>query len=86
MCRYLKYIETHTKKKYLWYGCNQFGDWLGLDAPEGSYRGSSNEDFIASVFYLNSVKIVAEVSKILGKGYKRYEALATKILSEIRKT
>ena len=86
MLRYLDYIKTHTKKKYLWYGCNQFGDWLGLDAPEGSYRGSSNEDFIASVFYLNSVKIVADVAKILKKGYTRLENLYNKILDKIRKT
>ena len=86
MTKYLTYIKEHTKKKYLWYGCGQFGDWLGLDAPEGSYRGSSNEDFIASVFYLNSVKIVSEVAKILKKGYLRYERLAEKILAKIRKT
>jgi len=86
MCRYLTYIWNSTKRKYLWYGCNQFGDWLGLDAPSGSYRGSSNDDFIASVFYYNSVKIVAEVSKILGKNSAKYDTLATKILDNIRKT
>lgn len=86
MKRYLSYIAKHTKKRYLWYGCDQFGDWLGLDAPSGSYRGSSNEDFIASVFYYNSVKIVADVSKILGKDSSKYDALGAKILEKIRKT
>ncbi len=86
MVRYLSYISSHTKKRYLWYGCNQFGDWLGLDAPSGSYRGSSNEDFIASVFYYNSVKIVAEVSEILGKDRSKYDILKEKILEKIRKT
>ena len=86
MQRYLRYIGAHTKKRYLWYGCEQFGDWLGLDAPSGSYRGSSNEDFIASVFYYNSVKIVADVSEILGKDRTKYDTLATKILEKIRKT
>lgn len=86
MVKYLSYIWNTTKKKYLWYGCEQFGDWLGLDAPVGSYRGSSNEDFIASVFYYNSAKIVAEVSKILGKDGTKYESLAKKILEKTRKT
>ena len=86
MVRYLSYIWNTTKKRYLWYGCEQFGDWLGLDAPSGSYRGSSNEDFIASAFYYNSAKIVGEVSEILGKDPKKYNALAEKILSKIRKT
>ena len=86
MVKYLGYIAKHTKKKYLWYGCEQFGDWLALDAPYGSYRGSSNEDFIASVFYYNSVKIVAEVSEILGKSGEKYYTLAEKILKKIRET
>jgi alpha-L-rhamnosidase len=86
MVKYLGYIESTTKEKYLWYGCNQFGDWLGLDAPTGSYRGSSNEDFIASVFYYNSVKIVGEVSEILGKDPQKYKELEKKILESIRKT
>ncbi len=86
MVKYLAYIWNTTKKRYLWYGCEQFGDWLGLDAPSGSYRGSSNEDFIASVFYYNSAKIVADVSKILGKNSTKYDTLASKILNKIRKT
>lgn len=86
MCRYLTYIWNSTKRKYLWYGCNQFGDWLGLDAAVGHYKGSSNDDFIASVFYYNSAKIVAEVSEILGKDSKKYRTLEEKILKAIKKT
>jgi len=86
MKRYLSYIWNATKRKYLWYGCVQFGDWLGLDAPSGSYSGSSNADFIASVFYYNSAKIVAEVAKILGKDSAKYDRLAQNILRKTRKT
>ena len=86
MKRHIKYIERVTTTKHLWTGCNQFGDWLGLDAPEGSYRGSSNEDFIASVFYANSVKIVAEVSKILGKDASAYEKKYEKSINKIKST
>ncbi|MBQ7761562.1 MAG: family 78 glycoside hydrolase catalytic domain [Clostridia bacterium] len=86
MVKYLGYIEATTKEKYLWSGCDQFGDWLGLDAPSGSYRGSSNEDFIASVFYYNSVKIVEQVSEIIGKDSQKYKELKEKILEKIRAT
>ena len=86
MQRYLSYIWNATKKKYLWYGCTQFGDWLAMDAEQGSCYGASNADFIASVFYYNSAKIVAEVSRILGKDPTKYEKLATKILEKTRKT
>ena len=84
MCKYIGYIESVTKDKYLWTGCEQFGDWLALDAHEGSYRGSSNEEFIASAFYYNSVKIAAKTAKIIGKGYARHEQKAQKILQKIR--
>ena len=86
MVRYLDYIRTHTTRRYLWYGCWQFGDWLGLDAPVGHYKGSSNDDFIGSVFYYNSVKIVGDVCEILGRSSKKYRHLQERILSRIRKT
>ena len=86
MVRYLDYIRTHTTRRYLWYGCWQFGDWLGLDAPVGDYKGLSNDDFIGSVFYYNSVKIVGDVCEILGRSSKKYRHLQERILSRIRKT
>ena len=86
MKRYLAYIGSVTKEKYLWYGCGQFGDWLGLDAPEGSYRGSSNDDFIASVFYRHSVGIACKVGKILGKNVEKYQRLHEKITAKIKQT
>lgn len=86
MKKYVDYITRSTKTKYLWAGCNQFGDWLGLDAPEGSYRGSSNEDFIASVFYRHSVGIICKVGKIIGKDVKKYEVLYQRISEKIKST
>ena len=86
MCLYLNYIAVHSKDKYLWTGCEHFGDWLGLDAPAGSYKGSSREDFLASAFYYYSVGIVCKAGKILGKSVAKYEKLRENILKKIRKT
>ena len=86
MERYIKYIGSVTKEKYLWYGCNQFGDWLGLDAEQGSYRGASNDDFIASVFYRHSVGILCKAGKIIGKNVEKYEKLYAKITEAIKRT
>ena len=85
MKKYLSYIASVTKEKDLWTGCEQFGDWLALDAEQGSYRGASSDDFIASVFYYNSAKIVAKTAKLLGKPFAQYEALSERILRKIRK-
>ena len=84
MLKYLEYIKNHTKDEYLWTGCEQFGDWLALDNKAGSYRGASNDDFIASVFYANSTKIVMECAKLLGESYSEYEEQYAKILEKIR--
>ncbi|MBQ8344419.1 MAG: family 78 glycoside hydrolase catalytic domain, partial [Clostridia bacterium] len=86
MKKYVDYITGYTKTKYLWAGCNQFGDWLGLDAPAGSYRGSSNEDFIASVFYAHSTSLVYKVGKILNRNVDKYKSLYERILAKIRAT
>ena len=86
MKKYVDYITGYTKTKYLWAGCNQFGDWLGLDAPAGSYRGSSNEDFIASVFYAHSTSLVYKAGKILNKNVDKYKSLYERILAKIRAT
>ena len=86
MCKYISYITTHTHDKYLWTGCDHFADWLGLDAPAGSYKGSSNQDFLASAYYYYSTGIVCKAGKILGKNVEKYERLKENILKSIRKT
>ena len=85
MCLYLEYIKSVSTKKYLWTGGDHFGDWLGLDAPEGSYKGSSNEDFIASAFYYYSVGLVIKAGRAIGRGVTKYERLRESILKAIRK-
>ncbi|MBO5286786.1 MAG: family 78 glycoside hydrolase catalytic domain [Clostridia bacterium] len=85
MCKYLKYIASISRDRYLWTGTDHFGDWLGLDAPEGSYKGSSNEDFIASAYYYYSTGIVVKVGRLLSKNVEKYEKLRERILNRIRK-
>ena len=38
MKKWISYISTHTETEYLWTGGTHYGDWLGLDAPSGSYK------------------------------------------------
>ena len=85
MCDYVDEIGRITKEKYLWYDCWHFGDWLGLDAPAGSYKGSSNADIIATIFYAYSVSLVIKAGKVLGKNVSKYEKLHSKILEKGRK-
>ena len=86
MKKYVNHIGTQTKTKNLWTGCWHFGDWLGLDAPAGSYKGSSSEDFIASVYYYYSALLTAKAGKALGYRCQKYARLAENIRKSIINT
>lgn len=86
MRKWVDYIGSVTKTPNLWIGHFHFGDWLGLDAPDGSYKGSSREDFIASAFYAHSTELVVKAGKRLGRDISAYEKLHQNIVAAFRKT
>ncbi|MBQ9743894.1 MAG: family 78 glycoside hydrolase catalytic domain [Clostridia bacterium] len=86
MKKYVDYITANTNDKYLWTGFDHFGDWLGIDAPAGSYKGSSREDFIASVFYAYATSLVVKAGKVLKINVEKYERLYDRIVEKTRKT
>ena len=85
MRRWVDYITSVTKTPDLWTGHFHFGDWLGLDAPAGSYKGSSREDFIASAYYAHSAGLVVKAGKLLGRNTAAYEKLRGRIVAAFRK-
>ncbi len=58
-----------------WGRGHQFGDWLGLDAHEGSYHGATNDDLLATAHLKYSTEILIKAGKILGKDMSEYETL-----------
>ncbi len=85
MCKWVDFIGSVTETPHLWTGHFHFGDWLGLDAPSGSYKGSSREDLIASAFYARSAELVVKTGKVLGRDVSGYEELHRQIVSDFRK-
>ena len=85
MKAWVDYITGATKDKGLWTGGTHFGDWLGLDAPQGSYKGSSREDFIASAYYAYSTSLLVKAGQVLQKDVSAYEKLYDEIVSAFRK-
>lgn len=54
-------------RRYLYDFGYQLGDWLALDGrTEQSTRGGTDESFIASCYYADSVRMVAEAAHALG--------------------
>ena len=86
MKNWVGYITSSTKDQYLWTGGIHFGDWLGLDAPSGSYKGSSRDDLIATAFYAHSTSLIVKAGKVLGKDMTEYEELYEHIKEAFQKT
>ena len=84
MKKWVDYITAHTTTRDLWTGGEHYGDWLGLDAPSGSYKGSSREDLIASAFYAHSTALVVKAGRVLGQDVSAYEALYERIVRAFR--
>ncbi|MBQ7363340.1 MAG: family 78 glycoside hydrolase catalytic domain [Clostridia bacterium] len=76
------HVESMRRRagdSHLWTGDDQFGDWLGLDAPFGSLKGSSNEDIIATAFYARSTELLVKSGEILSRDVSEYRALYARI-------
>ena len=84
MKRWVDYITGATTTPNLWTGGTHFADWLGLDAPSGSYKGSTREDFIASAFYAHSTSLVIRAGRALGEDVSAYESLHAAIVGAFR--
>lgn len=81
MKKWVDYIGSVTTMPFLWTGGEHYGDWLALDAPAGSCRGATRQDFIASAFYAYSTSLVINAGMVLGKDVTYYEALYENIVN-----
>ena len=81
MKAWVDYITGATETEGLWTGGEHFEDWLGLDAPSGSYKGSSRKDLIATAFYARSTELVVKAGHVLGEDVSEYEDLYGRIRS-----
>lgn len=94
MKRWVDFMTNDSLDQYLWTCVDDshkmwrkhYGDWLALDAPSGSYRGITPDNFIASAFYAYSTEILIKAGKIIGKDMSEYEELHKNIVSTFKKT
>lgn len=66
MKTWVSYIRGKGENEFLWNSGFHFGDWLALDAQEGSYIGATPTDLIATAFYAHSTRIVRDAARVLG--------------------
>lgn len=85
MTAWVEYMHGAGTEEYLWVGDGHFGDWLGLDAADGEYKGSSRDDFIASAFFAYSTELLVKTLKVLNRESLKYEKLYENIVKAFRK-
>ena len=66
-------------------GGSHFGDWLGLDSPEGSYKGSTPEDLIATAYYKYSNELFIKAAHALGRDVAEYENIPAEAAAAFRR-
>jgi len=84
MQKWVDYMHHAGSEEYLWLDGTHFGDWLGLDAPEGSYTGSTEKDLIASAYFAYSTSILIKAGNALGIDVSAYKTMYPKIVSAFR--
>ena len=66
-------------------GGSHFGDWLGLDSPEGSYKGATPEDLIATAYYKYSTELFIKAAHALGRDVAEYENIPAEAAKAFRR-
>ncbi|MBQ8351179.1 MAG: family 78 glycoside hydrolase catalytic domain [Clostridia bacterium] len=74
MKKWCDYVYNKGDGPAAWGGEKQFGDWLGLDAEEGSYRGATNDLLLGTAFLAYSCDLVIKAGRVLGEDVASYEA------------
>lgn len=62
-----------------------FGDWLGLDSPEGSYKGATPEDLIATAYYKYSTELFIKAAHALSRDVSEYENIPAEAAAAFRR-
>lgn len=87
MKAWVEYIRARADKGLLWNTGFHFGDWVALDAKEGSYFGATPNDLTATAYYFYSVTLSARAAEVLRKAddADTYRTLAQDITQAFRK-
>ncbi len=87
MKRWIGFMESHAQD-YIWNYRLQFGDWVALDAEEGSYYGATPNDLTCTAYFAYSTGLFVKVATLLGEeeDAARYRTLYEKIVDKFRRT
>lgn len=84
---WIDFMKKHSRD-YIWNYKVQFGDWVALDAEEGSYFGATPNDLTCTAYFAYSTGLFVKIAEVLGKkaDAESYGALHAKIVEKFQKT
>lgn len=87
MKKWIRFMQKHSRD-FIWNYRLQFGDWVALDAEEGSYFGATPNDLTCTAYYAYSTGLFAKIARILGKteDAEEFYALYLQIRDKYQKT
>lgn len=82
MQNWVEFIRSQARDEVLWDSGFHFGDWVALDAKEGSFFGATPNDLSATAYYAYSTDLLAQAARVLGKSSEaqKYEKLHSRIV------
>lgn len=87
MKKWILFMKNHAVDN-IWNYKLQFGDWVALDAEEGSYFGATPNDLTCTAYYAYSTGLFAKIAGILGhtEDEAEFAALHEQIVKKFQKT
>lgn len=87
MKKWIDFMRTHAVD-HIWNYKLQFGDWVALDAEEGSYFGATPNDLTCTAYYAYSTSLFVKICRVLGKTElaEEYQRLYEQIVEKFRRT
>lgn len=84
---WIEFMRAHSVN-HIWNYHLQFGDWVALDAQEGSYFGATPNDLTCTAYYAYSTGLFARAAMALGRreDARKYEALHKEIADAYQNT
>jgi len=87
MKAWIGFMQEHSVG-HIWNYKLQFGDWVALDAEEGSYFGATPNDLTCTAYYAYSTGLFAKMADIIGRteDAAKYQKLYDEIVETYQKT
>ena len=81
MKKWVDFMQHWGEDENTFTGHFTYGDWLAMDGPEGSYRGTSDEGLLGTAYYAYCTAILANALEALGQDSSHYRQLYSRIVT-----